>query len=876
MESALIRQTFLDYFKKKGHNVVSSSPMVMKDDPSLMFTNAGMNQFKDLFLGDQKPKHLRITDTQKCLRVSGKHNDLEEVGVDTYHHTMFEMLGNWSFGDYFKSEAIEWAYDLLVNEYNIDKEDLYVTYFGGDKKEGLKEDDETFEMWKKFFPTERILSFGKKDNFWEMGETGPCGPCSEIHIDLRNEDEKNKVKAQDLINKAHPEVIELWNLVFMEFNRNKDQTLQELPKKHVDTGMGFERLAMVLQGKKSNYDTDIFMTLIGGLEKESNLKYNSTDEDQDIAFRVIVDHVRAVSFAIAEGQLPSNTGAGYVIRRILRRAIRYAYSHLNSKDPLIFKLVPYLDDKLGKVFPELRSQVELIQKVIREEEDSFLNTLEKGIERFEKYVAQNSNLKEIDGKFAFELYDTYGFPLDLTELMAAEKKIKSGVNKKEFDSELKKQKDRSRAATKVDTGDWQVLMKDDVEEFVGYDQTEAEVYITRYRKIQQKEKELYHLVFNLTPFYAESGGQVGDTGLLEGENEKIEILDTKKENNVIIHTTEGLPSDVSGKFTARVNKEKRLNTRKNHSATHLLHHALRETLGSHIEQKGSLVHPDYLRFDFSHFEKVSSEDLHVIEKQVNEMVRENILLEENRSIPLNEAKKLGAMALFGEKYGDLVRVIKYGDSIELCGGTHVPSTAEIGHVKIISEGSISAGIRRIEAISGNAADNYINERLTLVEEISTLLKNPKNIEKHVKDLLKEKNELQKEVEAFKKKGAEKEMEDLEKKIEDWGKVKYISSKANLSSDETRTLLFKFNSKYKNIAALIWSVQKDKIVLSIGLGQYVVSKLKLSAKELIQMASSDIDGGGGGQANFATAGGKNINGFKPAEEKIRKAIRNSMK
>jgi alanyl-tRNA synthetase len=871
MDSALIRQTFLDFFKNKGHEIVTSSPMVMKDDPTLMFTNAGMNQFKDFFLGNRKAKNLRVADTQKCLRVSGKHNDLEEVGVDTYHHTMFEMLGNWSFGDYFKEEAISWAYELLVGVYGINKEDLYVTYFGGDKKDGLEADNESRDIWRRFFSDERILSYGKKDNFWEMGETGPCGPCTEIHVDIRSAADKKKINGKDLVNQSHAQVIEIWNLVFIQFNRNKDQSLHELPNKHVDTGMGFERLAMVLQGKQSNYDTDIFMTLIRGLEKECGKEYKHTEQLSDVAFRVIVDHVRAVSMAIAEGQLPSNTGAGYVIRRILRRAIRYAYSYLNMREPVIYKLVPLVDDKLGLVFPELRSQVELVQKVIREEEDSFLGTLEKGIERFEKYLESKPKTEEIDGKFAFELYDTYGFPLDLTELMAVERKIKKGVNKAEFNKNLKEQKDRSRAATKVDTGDWTVLLKDDVEEFVGYDLFETDVYITRHRRVKQKDAEYYHLVFNITPFYAESGGQVGDTGFIENGSEKVEVLDTKKENNIIIHVTKKLPVDVKKKFTAKVDHSKRLSTRKNHSATHLLHHALREILGKHIEQKGSLVHPDYLRFDFSHYEKVSDKDLVLIEKRVNEMVRENLALEENRSVPIGEAKKLGAMALFGEKYGDLVRVIQFGESIELCGGIHVPNTSEIGHFKIVSEGSISAGIRRIEAITGTAADNHINAQLKLIDEVRTLLKNPADIKVGLSKLLADYQKVQKELESIKKSMAAEAGKELENTIESIGHSKFLAARVEMDADSMRALIFNFVKKHPSLIVALASVSEGKVIVSIGLGEEAVKNGKVTARGLIKEISSDIQGGGGGQDHFATAGGKNAEGLESALIKLRKAV-----
>ena len=871
MKAAQIRQTFLDFFNQKGHEIVSSSPMVMKNDPSLMFTNAGMNQFKDYFLGNAKPKNLRLADTQKCLRVSGKHNDLEEVGVDTYHHTMFEMLGNWSFGDYFKKEAIEWAYELLVDVYGINKQDVYVTYFGGDETDKLEPDNESRELWKKFFSDDHILSFGKKDNFWEMGETGPCGPCTEIHVDIRSDDEKNKIPGKDLVNKSHPQVIEIWNLVFIQFNRSKDLSLSELPAKHVDTGMGFERLTMVLQGKKSNYDTDIFMPLIHELEKFCGLTYSFSDTNSDIAFRVIVDHIRAVSIAIAEGQLPSNTGAGYVIRRILRRAIRYAYSYLNVRESVIFKLLPVLKDGLGNVFIELNSQNDLIQKVVKEEEESFLSTLEKGIERFEKYMMTGRSIMEIDGKFAFELFDTYGFPVDLTELMAHEKGIAGGVNREEFNRELQLQKDRSRAATKIETGDWQVLFKDDVEEFIGYDHSDATVKIARYREVNTKKGRFYQLVFNITPFYPEGGGQVGDTGKILNEKEVIEILDTKKENNVILHFCNKLPIDLNSEFRAEVDFEKRRHTRKNHSATHLLHFVLREQLGKHIEQKGSLVHPDYLRFDFSHYEKISEKDLHEIERQVNVLVRENIFLEESRRIPITEAKEMGAMALFGEKYGDVVRVIKFGNSIELCGGIHVPNTAEIGQFKIISEGSISAGIRRIEAITGQAADKYFSDQLSLLEEIKTMLKSPPDLKQGLSALLSEHQSMRKELEQISKEKAGNAAKELDSKIEKLGDKLVLIQKVDLSAEEMRNIIFQLIKKHSRTLVALASVSGDKVVVSIGLSDDLVLEGKLSAKSLIKEISGEIAGGGGGQDSFATAGGKNPSGIDKALDKLRLAV-----
>ena len=871
MESSKIRSTFLQFFKEKQHEIVESSLMVMKDDPTLLFTNAGMNQFKDFFLGNRKPEHIRMADTQKCLRVSGKHNDLEEVGVDTYHHTMFEMLGNWSFGDYFKTETIDWAYELLVDKYGINKDLLYVTYFNGDDKDKLSSDDETRKLWGKYFSEDRILGYGKRDNFWEMGETGPCGPCSEIHIDLRSDEEKQKISGRELVNASHPLVIEIWNLVFIEFNRNKDQSLNELPKKHVDTGMGLERLAMVLQGKKSNYDTDLFMVLINGLEQVVGKKYGHSSGSADVAFRVIVDHVRAVSISIAEGQLPSNTGAGYVIRRILRRAIRYGYSFLDVREPVIQSLVPYLVQSLGLVFRELVAQEELIQKVIREEEEGFLRTLAKGIERFEKYLSSNSNLDEIDGHFAFELYDTYGFPVDLTELMAAENGISKGVNKADFEKNLQEQKNRSRSAGKIDADDWTVLKKDDVEEFVGYDNTEVDVIISKYRKIQQKGKTFFQLVFNITPFYAESGGQVGDVGMLKSDSEQIKIVDTKKENELIVHLSDKLPADPTVRFKAVVDLEKRERTMKNHSATHLLHHALREVLGEHVEQKGSLVHPDYLRFDFSHFERVSPEDLKKVELLVKKRISKGIDLDENRSMPISRAKEMGAMALFGEKYGDLVRVIKFGESVELCGGTHVSNTAEIGSFKIMSEGSISAGIRRIEAISGPVADAYISEQLDILDSVKDMLKQPADVKVSLQKLLSEHQKLQKELESLNKEKAGDASKKLEGEIEDKGDVKILCASVNLTSDDMRSVIFKLTGKHRNLVVALSSVQNDKVLLSIGVGDDAISAKQLSAKKLIVDVAPIIQGGGGGQDKFATAGGKNVSGIDEAFDKIREIV-----
>ena len=710
MKVSEIRNTFFEFFTSKGHEIVPSAPMVVKNDPTLMFTNAGMNQFKDYFLGNSVPTHRRIANSQKCLRVSGKHNDLEEVGVDTYHHTMFEMLGNWSFGDYFKEDAISWAWELLTEVYKIPKDRLYVTVFEGDKTDNVPMDEESFNLWKKFIAEERIILASKKDNFWEMGDTGPCGPCTEIHVDLRSKAERTSVDGRNLVNYDHPQVIEIWNNVFMQFNRKADGSLEPLPATHVDTGMGLERLAMALQGKISNYDTDLFQTLIQHMEKVSGAEYGKTEEI-DIALRVIADHIRAIAFSIADGQLPSNTGAGYVIRRILRRAVRYGYQTLGLKEPFLCDLSAVLSDIMGDPFEELIKQKELVQKVIREEEISFFRTLEQGIKRMDTIISQSKkeDIEVINGIAVFELYDTYGFPVDLTSLIARENGLQ--IDEEAFTAELQKQKDRSRAATAIETDDWVQVHPDTEITFVGYDQLTAQVKILKYRKVSQKQKSFYQLVLNNTPFYPEGGGQVGDTGIIESNGIKTTVFDTKKENNLIIHLSETLPADPSVEFSAVVNEENRQASESNHSATHLLHHALRTVLGTHVEQKGSLVNPSYLRFDFSHFSKVTDEELAKVEAVVIQTIRENKSLDERRAVPMDAAKALGAMALFGEKYGDAVRVIKFGDSIELCGGTHVTSTGKIGLFKIITETAVAAGIRRIEAITSLAAEHYFIEKL---------------------------------------------------------------------------------------------------------------------------------------------------------------------
>ncbi|MGN6166404.1 MAG: alanine--tRNA ligase, partial [Flavisolibacter sp.] len=762
MTSAEIRKAFLDFFKTKEHQIVPSAPIVVKNDPTLMFTNAGMNQFKDYFLGNKQAPYPRIADTQKCLRVSGKHNDLEEVGVDTYHHTMFEMLGNWSFGDYFKKEAIEWSWELLTKVLNISEDRLYVTVFEGDVREGLPKDEEAATEWKKWIAEDRILLGKKKDNFWEMGDTGPCGPCTEIHVDSRNEEERKSVDGRTLVNADHPQVIEIWNNVFIQYNRLKDGSLQQLPAKHVDTGMGFERLVRVIQGKHSNYDTDLFSGTIEAIEKITNEKYSGSDAKSDIAFRVLADHIRAISFTIADGQLPSNTGAGYVIRRILRRAVRYYYSYLNYQQPLLHQLVAVIADQFENVFPELKQQQSFVAKVIREEEEAFLRTLEKGIRRFEEFIQKAEAFdglqigfqkegyettssfegKIIPGGFAFTLYDTFGFPIDLTILMASEKGFT--VDTKNFEAFLKEQKKRSRSAGEIDTEDWVAVNEGNSNIFVGYDSLETEAQVLKYRKVKAKGKEAYQIVLDQTPFYAESGGQVGDTGQLIVGSSQLKVIDTKKENDLIVHIVDKLPEDVSGKIIAKVDAVKRKSTAIHHSATHLLHAALRKVLGTHVAQKGSLVNADYLRFDFSHFSKMTDEDIAAVEKIVNEKIRENIPVV-IRYMPKEEAMQTGAMALFGEKYGDEVRVVTIDSSysVELCGGTHIGATGELGFFKITSEGAVAAGVRRIEAISGAAAENYVQEQFDIVQNIKELLKNPKDVHKAINDLINDRLELQK-------------------------------------------------------------------------------------------------------------------------------------
>ena len=862
-----IRQKFLDFFASKGHAIVPSAPMVIQNDPTLMFTNAGMNPFKDIFLGNEPARHPRVADTQKCLRVSGKHNDLEEVGVDTYHHTMFEMLGNWSFGDYYKDEAITWAWELLTVVYGIDPNLLYVTVFEGDESEKLPADDEARKLWERFVDSSRILQGNKKDNFWEMGETGPCGPCSEIHIDLRTEAERKNTPGAELVNHDHPQVVEVWNLVFMEMNRKADGSLHPLPKRHIDTGMGLERLAMALQGKTSNYDTDVFQPLIRATEKQCRMSYGASDSKQDVAFRVVSDHIRAIAFAIADGQLPSNTGAGYVIRRILRRAVRYAFSFLNLREPFLHKLVEVLEGEMGDAFPELKAQRNLIENVMREEEETFLRTLEKGISRIEELI-QNGKNKELDGETAFELYDTFGFPIDLTALILSE----AGwtVNMEGFEAALNRQKERSRAATAIETADW-VLVSDNPEvEFVGYDNLSTEVHITRYREVTVKKKKQYQLVLNRTPFYPEGGGQVGDTGRIENAAERIEILDTRRENNLIVHFADKLPKDPAAAFTAYVDAQKRGTTAANHSATHLLHHALREVLGTHVQQKGSLVHPDYLRFDFSHFSKVSVEELERIEDMVNSAIESNLPLQEYRDIPQEEALKRGAMALFGEKYGDTVRMIEFGESRELCGGCHVPGTGNIGLFKIVSESGIAAGIRRVEALTGAAARNHVKQEMELLNKVRETLKNFNDPLKSITGLQEQNTKLQKEVEKARRAGAANLKDELKQKLENVGGVLFAAQKADLDAGAAKDLCFQLRNEVPQLFLVLASENDGKAVLSLVLGDEAVNA-GFNAGKIIREIATHIQGGGGGQAFFATAGGKNTGGIEAALRAARQIV-----
>ncbi len=871
MNSSEIREAFLKFFEQKQHKIVASAPMVIKDDPTLMFTNAGMNQFKDIFLGNSPIKNNRIANSQKCLRVSGKHNDLEEVGHDTYHHTMFEMLGNWSFGDYFKKEAIDWAWELLTEVYKLPADRLYASVFEGSKEDNLGRDDEAADYWEKHLPKHHIINGDKKDNFWEMGETGPCGPCSEVHIDLRTEEERKAVPGEELINKDHPQVIEIWNLVFMQFQRKADGSLEKLPHQHVDTGMGFERLCMAIQGKTSNYDTDVFQSIINTIAKMSNTSYGS-NEETDIALRVIADHIRTIAFAITDGQLPSNNKAGYVIRRILRRAVRYGYTFLNFKQPFMYRLIPVLIEVMGKHYPELEKQEMLIEKVIREEENSFLRTLENGIKLLDQIIATTKadNYKTIPGKVAFELYDTYGFPLDLTELILKENDLV--VNRREFDKEMEAQKNRSRSATSVDTGDWIVLVDDDVEEFIGYQYLQTEVKITRYRKMTIKGKDQYQLVFNITPFYGESGGQVGDTGYIEANGKKISIIDTQKEHGLIVHIAKELPEDVTATFQAVVSGKARNLTANNHSATHLMHQALRSVLGEHVEQKGSLVTPDHLRFDFSHFQKLTEDEIAKVEQLVNQKIRENITLEVKDNIPMSEAVNMGAMALFGEKYGDLVRVVKFNDSVELCGGTHVSATGQIGLFKIISEGAISAGVRRIEAITADKAEQYVNEKLETLRNIEKLFKSNQGLLKNIEDLMNENSGLKKELDVFLKERLGLIKNDLKADMTTTKGVNFITTIVPCNNaGDLKDIAFQLKGEVENLVFIAGADLGGKANLTIMFSDNLVKELDINAGAIVREAAKSIKGGGGGQPFFASAGGKDPKGLQEAIETAKKMV-----
>jgi alanyl-tRNA synthetase len=867
MTSADIRKAFLDFFHSKGHTIVPSAPIVVKNDPTLMFTNAGMNQFKDYFLGNKVPPYGRVADTQKCLRVSGKHNDLEEVGVDTYHHTMFEMLGNWSFGDYFKNEAISWSWELLTGVYKIPADRLYATVFEGDKKEGLPASTVALAKWKEYLPDEHIVYGNKKDNFWEMGDTGPCGPCSEIHVDCRPEEERQQIPGHLLVNKDHPQVIEIWNNVFIQYNRKKDGSLEPLPATHVDTGMGLERLVRVLQGKTSNYDTDIFSGTIAVTEKITGKKYDYSDTKEAVAFRVLADHIRAISFTIADGQLPSNTGAGYVIRRILRRAVRYYYSYLDYKQPLLTQLVPVLAQQFETVFPELQQQVDFVSKVVKEEEDAFLRTLDKGLKRVDDLVAQGS----ISGKDSFELYDTYGFPFDLTQLIAAENKLT--VDEEGFKAEMQQQKDRSRAAGTIDAGDW-VVLKDGSNKFVGYDSLEAKASVLKYRKVKAKGKELYQLVLDTTPFYAESGGQVGDRGQLVMGNEQVFVIDTKKDNDLIIHFAETIPADLNGEVVAKVDVTKRKQTELHHSATHLLHAALRKVLGNHVAQKGSLVNEEHLRFDFSHFAKVTEEEMARVEELVNEKIRENIPVV-IKSMPKDEAMKLGAMALFGEKYGDVVRVVIMDPnySLELCGGTHVGATGELGLFKLTSESAVAAGVRRVEAVCGNEAMQYINEQAALIASVKETLKNPKDLLKAVENLQAENAELKKHAESMEARQLVIIRNELLQKDEIINSINFIGDIVEVSNaDALKKLCFDLKNHLRDHVAVLCANIGGKPFVAVGMSETVAAAKNLDAGKIIKEHIAPlIKGGGGGQKTLATAGGQDSSHLQEVIEKVKSLL-----
>ncbi len=865
-----IRKSFFDFFEKKGHQIVPSAPMVVKDDPTLMFINAGMNQFKDFFLGNEIPENRRVANSQKCLRVSGKHNDLDEVGVDTYHHTMFEMLGNWSFGDYFKGEAIDMAWELLTEVYELPKDRLYVTVFEGDTQDRVSVDQESIDLWKKHIDSDRIIKASKKDNFWEMGDIGPCGPCTEIHIDLRNNADRSKKDGKALVNEDHPQVIEIWNLVFIQYNRNADKSLVNLPETHVDTGMGLERLAMALQGKQSNYDIDLFQSIIEKIELLSGIQYGKSEET-DIALRVIADHIRAISFSIADGQLPSNTGAGYVIRRILRRAVRYAYQTLGVNEPFMGELISVLNDQMSGAYPELKTQAGIIKKVVTEEEQNFHRTLAQGIKRMEQLIKKclAKNESTLQGEDVFELYDTYGFPLDLTSLIARESKL--SIDEKGFNSALKAQKDRSRKASTMEVQDWVVVHDSKGSTFLGYDELESDVKISKYREINQKGKIFYQLVLDKTPFYPEGGGQIGDQGTLTFEDNRTIIYNTKKENNLIVHFTKDLPKDLTKVFKASVNPIKRSNSAKNHTATHLLHHALKSVLGMHVEQKGSLVQPNSLRFDFSHFSKVNNDELDKIEALVLQNIEANIALEEFRNMPIDQAKEMGATALFGEKYGKEVRVIKFNDSIELCGGTHVASTNIIGMFKITAETAVASGVRRIEAICGDAANTYFRERTREYEAAASLLNKPKNLEQSIQDLLSKNQELSKQIENFHKENAKRIKATLIDQVRNIKDLNFLSAIVELPSSSVKDILFQLKGELNNFVGVIGNIDGDKCGLHIILSDSLVKEKAFNASKWIKEISHHIQGGGGGQAFYASAGGKNAAGIPQAIKDLESKI-----
>ena len=860
-----IRESFVKFFESKGHHIVPSAPMVIKDDPTLMFTNAGMNQFKDIILGNRKPKYRRVTDSQKCLRVSGKHNDLEEVGHDTYHHTMFEMLGNWSFGDYFKKEAISWAWEYLVDVLKISPDRLYATVFEGSPAEGLDRDNEAASYWEQFLPAERIVNGNRHDNFWEMGDTGPCGPCSEIHIDLRSDEERKKVDGLSLVNKSHPQVIEIWNLVFMQYNRKADGSLEPLPERVIDTGMGFERLCMALQGKTSNYDTDVFQPLIKAISDISGIKYGEAPQT-DVAMRVVADHVRTIAFSITDGQLPSNAKAGYVIRRILRRAVRYGYTFLGQKSAFMYKLLPVLIAEMGTAYPELESQKILISKVIKEEEEAFLRTLDTGIRLLDKVMAdaKSAGRTVIGGKDAFTLYDTYGFPLDLTELILKENGL--GVDVKEFDTEMSKQKERARNAAAKEMGDW-IVLREGTTEFVGYDHLEYDCRILRYREVKQKDKTCFQVVLDKTPFYAEMGGQVGDTGVLTDGDETVEITDTKRENNLPVHIVNAMPLHPESVFKASVNRERRLASAANHSATHLLHEALREVLGPHVEQKGSLVTPEVLRFDFSHFQKMTHDEIRRVERLVNANIRKNIALKEYRSIPMDEARKMGAMALFGEKYGEEVRVICFDKSIELCGGVHIQTTGQIGMFKIVSEGSVAAGVRRIEAVTGLKAEEMLDDYQDLIIGLKQLFNNAPDLKGAIEKYIEENAGLKKQLEEFVKEKAVMLKERLLSKAKDINGIKLITHTGEMPADIVKDIAFALRGEVSgNMIFAAATIANGKPMLTLMISDSLVAQ-GLDAGRIVKEAARAIQGGGGGQKHFATAGGKNPDGLSAALDKM---------